>query len=103
MPPLASVTCSHVRGALDVSWLDACGAAAGEGCRQLPPRGDSELPEDVTQVGSDRSVREVELLTDLSVRQPLGGHARDLELLRGELIAGLRVRARLVSPEARSS
>jgi hypothetical protein len=36
-------------------WLDAWGAAAGERCRQLPPRGDSEFPEDVAQVGSHRS------------------------------------------------
>ena len=42
------------------------------------------------QVGTDRAVRQIELLADLPVRQPFGGHLDDLQFLHpikvGDLI-----------------
>ena len=58
---------------------------------------------DAVEVGADGAVREVELLADLAVGEPLGRQLGDLQLLRRELIAGVGPRRRLHSPEARSS
>src|SRR4051794_31580202 len=59
-----------------------------QGGLQLGAPGDAELREDPVQVRADRTVRDVELLCDLAVREALGGELRDLELLCGELVAG---------------
>src|SRR4051812_41524812 len=37
---------------------------------------------------ADRSVREVEVLADLAIGQPAGGHRGDLEFLRSQVVAG---------------
>src|SRR3712207_5591333 len=53
---------------------------------QLAARGDAELGEDVVEVRADGAVRHVELLADLAVGEPRGGHARDLQLLGRQLV-----------------
>src|SRR5215210_9220167 len=37
---------------------------------------------------ADRSVGEVEVLADLAIGHPAGGHRRDLQLLRSQVVAG---------------
>src|SRR5580658_9703148 len=64
-----------------VDW-SVCVQAGGE----LGAGGDIELGEDAVQVRADGAVGEVELLADLPVSQPVGGHLGDLQFLRGELI-----------------
>ena len=56
---------------------------------ELAAGGNSELREDPVQVHADGAVRDVELLTDFPVRQAIGGQARDLELLRRQLVPGM--------------
>src|SRR5262249_36339813 len=58
---------------------------------ELRARRDLELGEDAPQVGVDRPGRQEQLRCDLLVREPLGHVARDLELLRRELVDGARV------------
>ena len=71
---------------------------------QLGPRRDSEFRKDTVQVRAHRSVREVEALANLAVGESFGCEARDLQLLRSQLLVRLRrPRCRVVSPEARSS
>src|SRR5947209_7627987 len=60
------------------------GAALCEQSRELRPRADAELPEDVPEMLLDCLRTEVELLCDLAVRQPLRDRQGDLELLRGQ-------------------
>jgi hypothetical protein len=50
---------------------------------------DSELREDAVEVGADRAVREVEALADLAVGEPFGREVGDLQLLCGQLVAGV--------------
>src|SRR4051812_47061343 len=57
---------------------------------QLRTRRDPELRENAVEVGADRAVGEEQPLADLTVRQPLGGQFRDLQLLGGEPIACVR-------------
>src|SRR5439155_16195201 len=65
-------------------------AVAGRERRgEIGPRGDPELRKHAVEVRADRAMREVQPLADLSVRQPLCGELRDLQLLRGQLIACL--------------
>src|SRR5215212_6773630 len=52
----------------------------------LAARGDAELGEDAIEVRADGAVRHVELLADLAVGEPRGGHAGDLQLLRRQLV-----------------
>ena len=54
---------------------------------QLGARRDPELRIHAVQVRADGAVREVELLADLAVREPLARHLRDLQLLRRQLVA----------------
>src|SRR5215472_14241298 len=53
---------------------------------ELIPGGDTELREDPVEVKPDGAVREVELLADLPVREPLGSQLGDGEFLRREPI-----------------
>jgi len=57
------------------------------GWMELGARGDSELREDTVEVVADRSVRDVELLTDLAIGQPSGGQLGDLKFLRRRLFS----------------
>src|SRR3954462_15145394 len=52
---------------------------------QLRPRGDAELREEPVQVRLHRSVREIEALTDLPIREALCGELGDLKPLRRQL------------------
>src|SRR4051812_46356879 len=52
--------------------------------RDLDPRGDAELVEDVAQVRLDRLRAEEELARDLGVRPPVDHQAGDLELAGGQ-------------------
>src|SRR4029079_17603079 len=54
---------------------------------ELRSRGDSELREDPVQVGADRPVGQVEPLADLACGQAFGRELRDVQLVRGQLIA----------------
>src|SRR5690242_20459668 len=56
---------------------------------QLSPGCDPKLREHAVQVRADRAVREVKALADVAIREPLRRELRDLQLLRGQLIAGL--------------
>ena len=56
--------------------------------RELVASGNPELRVDPVEVRADRAVGEVELLADLAVREALGGEVRDLEFLRGQMVAG---------------
>src|SRR4051812_2954196 len=51
---------------------------------QLGPGGDAELREEPVQVRLHRSVREIEALADLPIREALCGELGDLKLLRRE-------------------
>src|SRR5882757_2299517 len=60
-------------------------------CRgELGPGADGELGEDPVQVRAHRPVRQVQPLADLPVGQALGGQLGDAQLVRGELVAGVR-------------
>ena len=61
-----------------------------ESVPQLPPTGDAEFGEDSIQVPTNGAVREKKALADLTVRQPFGGELRDLQLLGGEAVTGVR-------------
>ena len=71
-------------------------AAARLGCRrgerrlELTARRDSELREYAVEVRADGAVGEVEPLAYLAVGEPFRGKLCDLELLRGQLVAGFR-------------
>src|SRR5690348_14927771 len=52
---------------------------------QLRPGGDAELREEPVEVRLHRSVREIQALADLPVREALCGELRDLKLLRRQL------------------
>ena len=56
----------------------------------MPPAGDAEFGEDAIQVPTNGAVREKKALADLTVRQPFGGELRDLQLLGGEALTGVR-------------
>ena len=74
-----------------------------ESVPQLRPTGDAEFGEDAIQVPTNGAVREKKALADLTVRQPFGGKLRDLQLLGGEAVTGVRRRRPIVSPVTRSS
>src|SRR3954447_4069855 len=57
---------------------------------QPAARGDRELAEHLAQMPLDRAGAEEQLGADLRVGEPVAGQARDLILLRGELVAHLR-------------
>src|SRR6266511_2564152 len=56
---------------------------------ELRARADAELPEDVAEVGGDRARAEEELRGDLAVAEPLRDEVCDLQLLLGQLAAGV--------------
>src|SRR5215218_11181769 len=56
-----------------------------ERLRQLRPGRHTELWKEAIQVGADGSVREVEALADLPIREAVRRKLRDLELLRRQL------------------
>src|SRR5215207_624670 len=58
--------------------------------RKLASRTDPELGIDPVEMSTDRSRRDEQLLTDLTIREPLGRQLGDLQLLRCQLIAGFR-------------
>ncbi len=60
---------------------------------QLAAGRDAQFWEDPVQMGADGPVRNVELLADLAVGHAVGGHPRDLQFLRRQLIPGPRVPA----------
>src|SRR6266851_4474059 len=57
-----------------------------QGVSQLCSASDVELGEDPVQVPPDSAVREEQALSDLAVRQSVGGVLSDLELLGGETL-----------------
>ena len=65
--------------------------------RQLGPGGDAELGEDPVEVGAHGAMGQVEPLADLAVGQALGRELRDVQLVRGQLVAGVRTAARIFS------
>ena len=78
--------------------------AAADDRRQGTTRADAELPVGAVQVGLDRLDREEQPGGGLLVGEAGRGQRRDLQLLRRELVDGVRrTRARSVSPLARSS
>src|SRR3954463_992717 len=56
---------------------------------ELGARRDAELREHAVQVRADRAMREKQSLTDLPIGQSQRRKLGDLQLLRGQLIAGL--------------
>src|SRR5919107_964960 len=66
-----------------------CGGSAAEGPVELVARADPELAEDLVQVIFDGAAADEQARADLRVREAVAGKARDLGLLRGELVAGL--------------
>src|SRR5258707_11762384 len=68
---------------------DRLGGFDDRSCFELVPGGDTELREDPVQVEPDGAVREVELLADLSVREPFGSQLGDGELLRRQPVPRL--------------
>src|SRR3954447_10634831 len=79
-----------------------CPASCGSGARgrsgtraecraQRGPGRDAQLGEDPVQMGAHGAVRQVEPLADLTVRQAFGGQLGDVELMRGEPVAGVRI------------
>src|SRR4029077_7063116 len=60
---------------------------------QLAAGGDPELGKDAVEMCRDRAVRGVEPLSDLAVRESVGCELCDLQLLRCEAIARLRIAA----------
>src|SRR4051794_34922445 len=69
----------------------ACGflVAAGQGVMKAHARRDPELGEHLAQVPLDRPGADEQPRADLWVGEPFAGEARDLLLLRGELVAGV--------------
>src|SRR5690242_19354569 len=59
----------------------------GQRVAQRPPRADPELGEDLLEMPFDRARAQEQLGADLGVRAPIAGEARDLLLLRRELVA----------------
>src|SRR3954447_26426702 len=64
-------------------------ARAARGVAQIVARPDPELREHLAQVPLDGARTDEELGADLGIRPPIGGEARDLSLLRGELVTCL--------------
>jgi hypothetical protein len=62
-----------------------------------------QLGEHLVQVVLDGARADEQTGADLSVGEAVAGELRDLRLLGGELVAGLAVRFRAVSPVASSS
>src|SRR4051794_35110937 len=60
-----------------------------QGGAQLAARRDPELGEHAVQVRADRAMRQEEALADLPVGQALRRELSDLQLLGGQLVAGL--------------
>src|SRR5262245_51581772 len=56
---------------------------------ELRARADAELAEDVAEVGGDCARAEEELRSDLAVAEPLRDEVCDLQLLLGQLVAGV--------------
>src|SRR5262249_44273651 len=56
-----------------------------QGSPQLPARRHAELRVDAVQMRGDGSMREKQSLPDLTIGQPVGRHARDLQLLSRQL------------------
>src|SRR5690606_39446369 len=79
-----SETYGDSRGVGDDSGDGSAEAVAPDVVRQLAPRGDFQLAEDVAQVGAHGPRRDVERPADRLVGFAVGDHAGDLDLPAGE-------------------
>src|ERR1700684_654820 len=84
--------CSHPPGDSPCGQSDLAEDArlAGQHAVKLTARADVELGEDLAQVIFDRAGADEQPGADLGIGEPVAGEPRDMRLLGGELIAGLR-------------